>query len=193
MPTAVCPSLHNLSYYYDRYLQARSYLAQNPKNADDCVGTRNASIETELDSRIAGILELEIDRSYVVHGDAKLANILFEDGEVKAFVDLDNVMRGSLLEDIADCIRSSCIIDGKLDKASYETLVKGYLSIDSGLVSSDEIRILPRVTEKICFELALRYYTDCLSEHKVFKEKYPGSLLERARRNLAISRYAVEL
>ena len=90
-------------------------------------------------------------------------------------------MQGSLAEDMADCIRSCCMIDGKLDYASVKIFIEGYLSRAFGLISNEDMNKLPDVINKICFELGLRYYTDSISEIKKFKVKYPEYRKEKAR------------
>ena len=173
-PKAVYPKLHNLEQYYEIY---ENLLHSN----DHLEEQRNAAIEGKIREGIREFRKLSLDRTKVVHGDAKLANILFQDGKVKAFLDLDTVMQGSLLEDVADCIRSSCIVDGTFDEVAASELVRGYASEASGLINEKELRLLPQVFRKICFELGLRYYTDSIAKEKVFKEKYPGYRLEKAK------------
>ena len=173
-PQAVYPKLHDLERYYEIY---ENHLCGN----DLVEEQRDAAIEEKIREGIQKFRKLSLDRSKVVHGDAKLANILFQEGKAKAFLDLDTVMLGSLLEDVADCIRSCCIVDGTLDEAAAGELVRGYASEATGLIDEEEMRLLPQVFRKICFELGLRYYMDAISKDKVFKEKYPGYLLEKAK------------
>ena len=63
----------------------------------------------------------------VIHGDTKLANIIFRDGKIFAFIDYDTIMTGSILDDLADCIRSCCIVNGVFDRDTAEMIVKGYI------------------------------------------------------------------
>ena len=105
--------------------------------------------------------------------------MLFREEKVVGFLDWDTVMEGSVSEEIADCIRSACIKDGKLDIRAAKALIEGYISASG----TDEMitDLVPGAFDKICFELALRYYTDAISENKHFKEKYPGYRLKRAK------------
>ena len=172
-PKAVYPHLHDLRFYHDMYqkiLKSGDFLAEN----------RDLAIEEKISAKAVSMLSIEQDSSDVVHGDAKLANILFKSGEVIGFIDFDTLMPGSRLEDLADCIRSCCTKDGVLDKEKAEKIVQGYTdNIPEKMVSG--IEKLPDVYDKICFELGLRYYTDAIAKEKVFKEKYPGFRLDRAR------------
>ncbi|MBR6477790.1 MAG: phosphotransferase [Lachnospiraceae bacterium] len=178
-PCAVYPMLHDLGHYYERY----SNLFHGGSLLE---GQRDPVLEDLIRSKIDGFLKLRLRKDHVIHGDPKLANVLFQNGKVKALIDLDTVMQGSLLEDVADCIRSCCIREGRLDGPSAKLLIQGYQSAENGLLSPEEIRLLPKVTEKICIELGLRYYTDSISENKSFREKYPGYLHEKAKSNLMV-------
>ena len=172
-PKAVYPHLHDLKVYYDVYLETLASKDMYEEN-------RDRDIEKIIALRAEAMLGIKPDSLLVVHGDAKLANILFKDGKVIGFIDFDTVMQGSVLEDIADCIRSCCIENDILNEKKAACLIKGYKSIepDSKAVDMDK---LPLVFEKICFELGLRYYTDAIAREKVFKEKYPGYRLDRAK------------
>ena len=172
-PKALYPHLHDLKYYYDLYLQVRRSSEIRREN-------RDPYIEERIDSGVNAMLAVDPDRTSVVHGDPKLANILFRGDEVIGFIDFDTVMSGSRLEDLADCVRSCCIEDGVFNKTKAQSLISGYTdNIPHDMLSGMDS--FPAIYNKICFELGLRYYIDALSNGKTFKEKYPGYLLERAK------------
>ena len=175
-PIAVYPKLHDLDHYYKEYL---GLLDRKENFFEEC---RDFDMEEEIRGRIGEFLELPLDRSKVVHGDTKLANILFRNGRVAGFLDLDTIMQGSVLEDIADCIRSCCIAEGKMDEAAAGSFLEGYLQSDEQRLSKEEKELLPKVIDKIRFELALRYYTDAISKKPKFRKNYPGYRLEKARK-----------
>ena len=177
IPHAVYPHLHDLAYYHKRYMDLLG-------SGNLLYEERDFETEEKINSGIEEMLATDLDGSFIVHGDAKLSNMVFRDGKVIAFVDLDTIMQGSLLEDIADCIRSCCIIDGSLNRKAAGILIDGYMSKAEGIISEEEIGGWPVALRKICFELGLRYYTDSISKDKIFKEKYPGYLLTRARQLL---------
>ena len=177
-PKAVYPEHHDLKAYYARYLKV---LESDAPKADQ----RDSRIEARIDADMQRFLALKLDKTRVIHGDPKLANILFQDGKVWAFIDYDTVMQGSLLEDLADCIRSCCMSEGKVDLEAMGFIADGYRSYPAKLLTDEEYDLLPDVIQKLCFELGLRYYTDHLAKEKAFREKYPGYLLEKARRLFA--------
>ena len=172
-PKAVYPRLHDLKNYYDKYnrvLSGENLIREN----------RDEDIEKDINSKIDKMLEINIDKDSVIHADTKLSNILFEKGKVIGAIDMDTIMPGSVLEDLADSIRSSCVNNGLFNKEAAEQIVKGYVNVSSK--NKEEItERLPFVFEKICFELALRYYTDSISEQKYFKETYTGYSREKAK------------
>jgi Ser/Thr protein kinase RdoA (MazF antagonist) len=167
-PKAVYPMLHNLSHYFDEYNRV---LGETKEMRDE-------ELEKIIDDKIDAMLDVKLDTSSVIHADTKLSNILFCNGKVVGSIDMDTIMSGSVLEDIADCIRSSCVYSGRFDKEAAEQIIKGYESLSS---KKEIEKNLPQVFEKICFELALRYYTDSISETKYFKESYLGYSRERAK------------
>ncbi len=167
-PKEVYPMLHDLSHYYDEYKRVISETQEE----------RDEELEKKIDDKIDAMLNVKLDTSSVIHADTKLSNILFCNGKVVGSIDMDTIMPGSVLEDIADCIRSSCVYSGRFDKEAAEQIIKGYESLSS---KKEIEKNLPQVFEKICFELALRYYTDSISETKYFKESYLGYSRERAK------------
>ena len=200
-PKPIYPHLHDLMYYYDMYCKVKD---------DDkyiCTEYLDPAIENIISADIDKMLKISVDKTSVVHGDTKLANILFKDGKVTGFIDFDTLMNGSSIEDVADCIRSCCIDNGLLNTDKANELVKGYLDTCDDFnepnnmqdtqnlqnqfnttgkqninnIIRNDIKQLPDVFNKICFELGLKYYTDAISKNKCFKEKYPGYHLERAR------------
>ncbi len=184
-PKAVYPLLHDLKYYYEEYrniLNAGNDLSRNGQRDSKLINeVRDSVLEEKLESGIKDMLNLPQAPISIVHGDPKLDNILFENGKVIGLIDLDTIMMGSRLEDIADCIRSCCVSDGKLNREAADTLITGYKNAYSNAEIREDLSRLPEVFNKITFELALRYYTDAISGIKRFREKYPGYRMERAK------------
>ena len=175
-PKAVYPVLHDLSHYYAEF---KELLAGD----NLLVQERDSVAEEIIERRIDEFVKPASAVSSIVHGDAKLDNILFRNGQVVGFLDYDTVMPGLPAEDVADCIRSCCLRNGVYDRDAAAILIDGYSSINNSL-TSDEIQSAFR---KICFELGLRYYTDAISKEKKFKVHYPGYRLGKAKTLLAIA------
>ena len=182
-PKPVYPMLHDLSEYYERYLATLSgdNLCEESRvpEAEEQIHVgieRFLTADSKTDSAEAGNIR-------IIHGDAKLSNILFRNGEAVGMLDWDTVMAGSASEELADCIRSCCVSRGDFDREAADIIVQGYQSGMKEAVVSD----LPRAFDKINFELALRYYTDVISKEKTFKERYPGYRLTRVRELLGVT------
>ena len=168
---AVYPGLNDLSHYYDEYLRTINGAGPAKEN-------RDAAIEATIESKIADMLAVTSEEMAPVHADAKLSNILFRDGRVIGFIDMDTVMQGAPIEDVADCIRSCCVRDGYLDKEAAEAIAAGYERVAGNKFTRKELK---RAFDKVCFTLALRYYTDTISGGGHFREHYPGDRLDKAR------------
>ena len=182
-PLAVYPMLHDLKYYHDEYLK----VIGNGLSGE----AREPALEAWIGKKAGGFLEVKTDRGAVIHGDPKLANILFRDDTVRAFLDLDTLMPGSIAEDTADCIRSCCVRDGKPDRDAVRIFTDAYRNEAPELLKETDGERLMLLLRKIFFELGLRYYTDAVAKEKHFKEKYPGYLKEKAEKYLEAS--AVEI
>lgn len=180
VPKAVYPGLHDLKSYYEQYLGLL--------NSDMvCNEKRDYVIEVKIEFMIDEMLSFQPVIKTVIHADPKLSNILFKDGRVIGVLDLDTFMEGLVLEDIADCIRSCCIVDGEFSTKSAEVLTDGYKSNTIIEIAKEIDELLPKCFNKICFELGLRYYMDYISHDEHFKEKYPGYRLDRAKSLLEVS------
>ena len=171
-PKAVYPHLHDIGYYYEQYLSVLN-------GGNLCEENIDKDIEETIRRMMPKITSGTESEESIIHGDAKISNILFRNGKVVGFLDWDTVMTGSVNEEIADCIRSCCISGNTLDKAAFHALTEGYR--DSSCSGEDIQDKVAASFEKICFELALRYYTDAISREKHFKEKYPGYRVTRAK------------
>ena len=178
-PKAIYPRLHDLSFYYDKYVRTAGSRAS-------CVSDKiGGQIQEKIESLSARFLAVTADDQLIIHGDTKLSNALFDKGDMIGFLDFDTIMPGSVITDIADCIRSSCIIDGVLVRESAECLIEGYLSA-APQRKEEVLRDWEDTLGRICYELAIRYYTDILSGENSFIEKYPGYRLDRVMELLGI-------
>ena len=176
-PKAVYPHLHDLKRYYDNYLRLLS-------GGELCRENRDPDLEKIIGEKINEMLSVQPSASSIIHGDPKLQNILFRDGAVIGFLDMDTVMVGSLAEDVADCVRSCCVENGRFSASAAKRLLEGYQSAAPQDTVEDVKLKLPGVFNKINFELGLRYYTDAVSKEKKFRDSDPKTLLEKARMRL---------
>lgn len=166
--------LHDTKYH----LQRLKKWSRKKRKADDF-----KQIRPMIDFILKTLPELELPelRQWVVHGDLKISNFLFDrHGSAVGLIDLDTCTRHSVLVDLGDAIRSWCRSGGEDEEQHfmierYEALLQGYADSQVRL-SKKEIYLLPRSGQLITLELATRFLTDVL-EDTYFgwdPEKYPS-------------------
>lgn len=120
----------------------------------------------------------------VTHNDTKLNNILMDKdtNEGVAVIDLDTVMKGSVLFDIGDGIRSACSnsFEDELDPNKIflnleltKSYLNGYLEEMGPYLEKDEITYIGLSIKTLTYELVLRFLTDYINGDIYFKIKYP--------------------
>ncbi len=128
----------------------------------------------------------------VTHNDTKLNNVLFDEktGEGICVVDLDTVMKGSILFDVGDTLRFAASTAGEdekdLDKVwfdleMYRAHTKGFLEEVIDVLTPLEKEYMPFAAKLLTYETGLRFLTDYLEGDTYFKIHYPGQNLDRAR------------
>lgn len=119
----------------------------------------------------------------IIHGDPKLSNIRFAEGEPRAvaLLDLDTLGRHSVVIDLADATRSWAnkgdegdADSARLDLDIFRTMIEGYRS-EADFITDEELRAIPFATAQISLELAARFATDAYHElyFKLDRERYP--------------------
>lgn len=133
----------------------------------------------------------------VAHGDPKLDNILFDAASDRAvsLIDLDTLQPGLILNDIGDCLRSCCKrarpasqgeADVVLDLDIAEEILSAYAAQTRGLLTPEEIGLIPEAIRLIPFELGLRFLTDHLEGDRHFRVRFPGENLRKGQAQLAL-------
>jgi Ser/Thr protein kinase RdoA (MazF antagonist) len=108
----------------------------------------------------------------VVHGDPKIANILFDrrTGEALCLIDLDTLARMPVALELGDAFRSWCNPRGEDAPAGafsmplFEAAVSGYAEATRGWLRAQEWEAIPGATLTIALELAARFCADALNE-----------------------------
>lgn len=112
----------------------------------------------------------------VIHGDLKLANLLFEGADppardrATALIDFDTLMRAPLWSEWGDAWRSWCNRRGEeeagagFDLRIFEGSVRGFFEGYARPLSRAEVDSLGLATERITLELCTRFATDMLEE-----------------------------
>ncbi|HPG27230.1 MAG TPA: aminoglycoside phosphotransferase family protein, partial [Myxococcota bacterium] len=112
----------------------------------------------------------------VIHGDLKLANVLFEGPQPPArdrafaLIDLDTLMRGPLWMELGDVWRSWCNPSGEetagagFDLAAFEASWRGFVEGHAEPLETAELESLETAAERITLEVCARFVTDALEE-----------------------------
>ena len=128
----------------------------------------------------------------VMHHDAKIANVLFEQvsGRVACPIDFDTAMPGYFYSDLGDMIRSmACNHDENniafseltIRKDFYEAIVAGYLSIMDKQFTPSEKKYIHYSGIIMLYMQALRFLTDFMNSDKYYKTYYKDQNFDRAK------------
>lgn len=200
---------HDTQYRYANFLNV---IKLNPNK-------RNKECEKEIDfikrrSTDFGIITDKINNKSiprrVTHNDTKSSNIMLDEktGEFLCMIDLDTVMRGSLVFDYGDALRFGASIaledevdlsKVKIDLQLIKAFTKGFLQeLKSPYMKTDDARI-KRITKEeiallydgyriITIELAMRFLIDYLEGDHYFNcdPSRPKHNLERARNQIKV-------
>jgi Ser/Thr protein kinase RdoA (MazF antagonist) len=134
----------------------------------------------------------------VCHNDPKISNFLFTDKKSAiCLIDLDTVMPGTILTDIADAIRTICVSESEeetdLKKVYFrydyfELFIVSYLNVNGHNLNKYELQNIIKSIELIFLEQGIRFLTDYLKSNKYFKVTYPEQNLVRAKNQLHLAK-----
>jgi Ser/Thr protein kinase RdoA (MazF antagonist) len=181
------PGFHHLSSYLKCYdtLKTTKPITKRIESCKYIIQLkRNAALSLERAAREGQITQR------VIHGDPKIANILFDQktGKAVSIIDLDTVGPGFIQHDIGDCLRSICNTGGekghaddtKFDLKLCELTLNGYFQEAAALLSPMDKEYIYDGIQAIAFELGLRFFTDYLQGNIYFKCANPDETLEMA-------------
>lgn len=173
---------------YDRLVQDGSAGGAWPdeEQCREVIADHRDLAVTLEEARARGVL-----RSRVIHGDPRLANLLFDltSGRVAALVDLDTVKPGLLHYDLGDCLRSCCNPAGddpeslaavRFDLDICRELLGGYLGEAGATLTPADFALIYPAVRLLAFELGLRFFSDHLAGDIYFKTTRAGQNLQRA-------------
>lgn len=171
---ALFPHLHDPDHHYREFL-----------SIEDTVNDREPLLDKIISEHIDEMRKVAPPLKEVIHGDAKLGNMIFRNGKVVGLVDLDTLMYGSVYDDIADCMRSCCMSrDYVLISDRADMLLRGLQEGADITFTTEENSLILNNLKKNCFILGLRYYTDHLTGNKYFTEAHPGDNISKSYRLL---------
>lgn len=152
----------------------------------------------ELVARYAALRRQNLLPQRILHGDPKLANLLFDEktGEVRAIIDWDTVQPGWVVFDFGDMVRAytnrsaedeSDISKVKLHEPYLKALTEGFLSQTSHWLTQAEKDHLMLGAQWVIWVQALRFLADYLVGDVYYPVKYPEHNLVRGRNQLVFS------
>lgn len=196
------PHFHNTPYRYTQFLNAMKIDACERVN--ECQAEINylMSQSDQMGRIVCALDEKKIPRR-VVHNDTKLNNIMFSKDGQKALclIDLDTVMKGSLVYDYGDALRLGASYAKEDDpdiskvKINFELVynfTKGFLTAVQNVITTDEIDLLVCGYFTITLELGMRFLTDYINGDVYFTLS-KQQLLERPKINLERARNQLQL
>jgi thiamine kinase-like enzyme len=192
-PSLVFETIENFHNYRSRILKLHSAVGKNDhKRKQQCLEELDF-IEDRI-HYIESFYSLSLPLR-IIHSDAKIDNILFDDQLKKAVcvIDLDIAMPGSILYDYGDMVRSYTnkvkedaqdLSAVGIDHEVFYQLTKGFLEETITLMNEAEIKNLILGAKMIILIQAIRNLTDFLMGDVYYKIQYESHNLIRARNQL---------
>lgn len=192
------PNFHNTPARFEQLMEAVE---------NDRVGrVKEVMLEIEIAkkfSHLYGVIAKPLEDGKIpmriCHNDCNLNNILF-DYDTKlpvAIIDLDTVMPSSPLYDFGDSMRigtnTSADDETDLSKVScnlelYREYAEGFLSACGGILTKNELDLLPYASMVITVEDALRFLADYINGDIYYTSiAYPKQNLDRARNQFKLA------
>lgn len=190
------PHFHDTPYRYKHFIKVCQ---------DDIMGRLN-QVKEEVDfinshRNVMNIITNLLDENKiplrVTHNDTKLSNVMIHEKTKKALclIDLDTVMKGSLLYDYGDALRcgASLAIEDekdlnkvKISKDFFRAFSDGFLKKVKPIITDTEIKNLVNGFLIMTLEVGMRFLDDYLDGDKYFKIDYEDHNLVRARNQIKL-------
>ena len=192
----IIPQFHDLAFRYQQFTEAVT---------NDRVGRRER-IKNEIDVLIKKNKLVDFYRHIitgpgfklrVMHHDAKISNILFDNktNKVVCPVDLDTTQAGYYFSDLGDMIRSmacshpeNSIEFSQLSIRAdfYTSIIDAYLSALQDELTTEEIKNIHYTGLLMIYMQTLRFMTDYLNGDIYYRIDYPEQNFDRARNQLIL-------
>ena len=132
----------------------------------------------------------------IVHNDLKINNLLFQKNKaVKAVIDWDTIMKGNILYDFGDMVRTMACTENeestnfekvKINPEYFDQIVEGFSESTFSFLSKVEKENLLLGAQFIIYEQAIRFLTDYLNGDIYYNITYPSQNLNRTINQLAL-------
>ena len=187
----VLPNFHNVQYRYTQLLQAVQLNKSNRLQYAAAVLQPLETYQAILKLYAYFTTDQKKFRQYILHHDAKISNILFNQftGETITPIDFDTTMPGYFFSDIGDMIRSMAVNKNENDTdyitlqilpENYEAIVDAYLTNTSTLFTSTEVLHMHYSGLLIIYMQCIRFITDYINGDTYYQITYPQQNYDRA-------------
>ena len=185
------PNFHNGEYYLNTLVIGLDKATKQRKEAAEIVLNKVDEVSHML---IQFDQLVEESPTRVVHFDTKINNFLFDDKmTVKALIDLDTLMPGSVFSDIGDMIRTYSNVHGE-ESTSFDQIQANEKIIAEIIqcfcqkvsLSPIENKNLRFAGKAITLMQCVRFLTDFLIGDIYYKTNSPMHNLDRAKNQLAL-------
>jgi Ser/Thr protein kinase RdoA (MazF antagonist) len=139
----------------------------------------------------------------VVHHDAKINNVLFDDEwNGICLIDLDTVMPGYFISDVGDMMRTYlCPVNEdepdlskiKIDEQCLDAIINGYFSEMGDELTTSEKEYFIYAGKFMIYMQAIRFLTDHLNGDIYYHIDYAGQNLVRAKNQLILLNQLIQL
>lgn len=190
------PDFHNLSFRFNQFKESlHTHNYGRLQKAADIIS------ELKERERYANffdvITESEEFPKRVMHHDAKISNVLFdeESNEVICPIDFDTVMPGYFFSDIGDMIRSMACSHNEtstdfdsihIRPDFYKAILEGYLGIMDKDLTASENKYIHYAGIVMIYMQSLRFLTDHLNGDTYYRTAYEEQNFDRAMNQLAL-------
>lgn len=191
----VLPGFHDIRH---RFVYWDAALADNRAGKVKALAREIDWIEARRDKMLAFkmVIENQVIPPRVSHNDTKISNILFDHkGEALCMIDLDTLMKSSVLYDYGDAIRSyannAAEDEAQTQKVGlslpfFKAYTQGYLSFAHRFLNQAEMEWLAFSAQYITYEQTLRFLMDYIDGNRYYKIGFPEHNLVRARAQYAL-------
>lgn len=127
----------------------------------------------------------------IIHADPKISNFLFDKADAEkiiALIDWDTILRGSILYDFGDMVRSYTNVKeednpkegNNFSLENYTALKEGFLHHLEDKLTEKELQNLQLGAETVIYVQAIRFLTDYLNGDIYYSIQRPDQNLDRA-------------
>lgn len=187
---------HDTPYRYERF--------KNTVKLDNCNRVKNCQEEIDFINSHSDVFPFITDRlakklipQRVTHNDTKLNNVMIDNvtGKALCLIDLDTVMKGSLLYDYGDALRigASTAVEDESDLSKVGInleLIKeftlGFLEETKESITKNEVMALYEGYLVMTLEISMRFLDDYLDGDQYFRVNDDEHNLRRARNQIKL-------